>query len=119
MTVYADYQATTPVDPSVIANMAPYWEKSFGNPHSNDHIIGWKADEAVRNAASFIGALIGATGDEIVFTSGATEANNLALRGLAWRTAANRRRVLVSAIEHKCVLATALNRPGNAGGSLV
>ena len=106
-TVYADYQATTPVDPRVIANMAPYWEKSFGNPHSIDHIIGWKADEAVRNAASSIAALIGATGDEIVFTSGATEANNLALRGLARRAPANRRRILVSAIEHKCVLATA------------
>ena len=106
-TVYADYQATTPVDPRVIAKMAPYWGKSFGNPHSNDHVIGWQADEAVRNAASSIAALIGATDDEIIFTSGATEANNLALRGLARRAPADRWRILVSAIEHKCVLATA------------
>ena len=106
-TIYADYQATTPVDPRVMAKMDPYWEKSFGNPHSSDHVIGWQADKAVREAASSIAALIGADSDEIIFTSGATEANNLALLGLARRAPAGRRRILVSAIEHKCVLAAA------------
>ena len=106
-TIYADYQATTPVDPRVIEKMAPYWGKSFGNPHSSDHIIGWKADSAVRDAASSIANLIGATPDEITFTSGATESNNLVLLGLARRAPADRRRILVSAIEHKCVLAAA------------
>ena len=106
-TVYADYQATTPLDPRVIAKMAPCWGESFGNPHSSDHVIGWQADKAVREAASSIAALIGADPDEIIFTSGATESNNLALIGLARRAPAGRRRILVSAIEHKCVLAAA------------
>ena len=106
-TIYADYQATTPVDPRVSEQMAPYWRESYGNPHSNDHVIGWRAADAVRKAASSVAGLIAADADEVVFTSGATEANNLALLGLARRTPAGRRRILVSAIEHKCVLAAA------------
>ena len=105
--VYADNAATTPLDPRIMAEMAPYWGGSFGNPHSNDHVIGWQANKAVSEAASSIAALIGADPDEITFTSGATEANNLALLGLARRAPAGRRRLLVSAIEHKCVLASA------------
>ena len=107
MTIYADYQATTPVDPRVLEKMAPYWNELFGNPHSSDHVVGWRSAEAVLDAASSVGALIGADPDEIVFTSGATEANNLALLGLAHRASPERRRILVSAIEHKCVLAAA------------
>ena len=106
-TVYADYQATTPVDPRVLEQMAPYWRELFGNPHSSDHVIGWRSAEAVQGAASSVAALIGADPDEIIFTSGATEANNLALLGLARRAPPGRRRILVSAIEHKCVLAAA------------
>ena len=107
VTIYADYQATTPLDPRVADRMAPYWSESFGNPHSIDHAVGWKADKAVREAAESVAALIGADADEIVFTSGATEANNLALLGLARRAPAGRKRILASAIEHKCVLAAA------------
>ena len=107
MTIYADYQATTPVDPRVYAKMVPHWSEAFGNPHSSDHIIGWRAAETVREAASSVAALIGADADEVIFTSGATEANNLALLGLARRAPKGRRRILVSAIEHKCVLASA------------
>ena len=106
-TIYADYQATTPVDPRVLERMLPFWGGSFGNPHSNDHIVGWKAAEAVRESLISVASMIGADPDEIVFTSGATEANNLALFGLARRAPASRRRILVSAIEHKCVLAAA------------
>ena len=106
-TIYADYQATTPVDPRVSEKMAPYWNAAFGNPHSNDHIIGWAAAAAVRDSLASVAGLIGADPDEIVFTSGATEANNLALLGLARRAPPSRRRILVSAIEHKCVLAAA------------
>ena len=106
-TIYADYQATTPVDPRVMAAMEPYWRVSFGNPHSSDHVMGWNAAEAVANAAASVAALIGADDSEIVFTSGATEANNLAILGLARRTPLGRRRILVSAIEHKSVLAAA------------
>ncbi len=107
VTVYADYQATTPVDPRVLEKMTPYWSDLFGNPHSSDHVVGWRSAEAVRDAATSVGALIGADPDEIVFTSGATEANNLALLGLAHRAPPERRRILVSIIEHKCVLAAA------------
>ena len=106
-TIYADYQATTPVDPRVVEQMAPHWSEAFGNPHSNDHVIGWRAAEAVREATESVAGLIGADPDEVVFTSGATEANNLALLGLGRRAPANRRRILVSAIEHKCVMAAA------------
>ena len=106
-TVYADYQATTPVDPRVVTKMAPYWGELFGNAHSSDHVIGWQADKAVREAAASIATLIGADPDEIIFTSGATESNNLALLGLARRAPTGRQRILVSAIEHKCVLAAA------------
>lgn len=106
-TIYADYQATTPADPRVLEAMAPYWRELYGNPHSSDHVVGWRSAEAVQNASSSIAALVGADPDEIIITSGATEANNLALLGLARRASSKRRRVLVSAIEHKCVLAAA------------
>ena len=106
-TIYVDYQATTPVDPRVLERMMPYWKESFGNPHSSDHMVGWQAAEAVRNSLASVAGLIGADPDEIVFTSGATEANNLALFGSARRAPESRRRILVSAIEHKCVLAVA------------
>ena len=104
-TIYADYQATTPVDLRVLSAMAPYWQESFGNPHASDHIVGWRAAQAVEGAATSVAAFIGADPDEVIFTSGATEANNLALLGLARRAPDSRRRILVSAIEHKCVLA--------------
>lgn len=106
-TIYADYQATTPLDPRVLEKMLPFWGDSFGNPHSNDHVIGWKAAAAVQESLNSVSRLIGADPDEIVFTSGATEANNLALLGLARRAPVSRRKILVSAIEHKCVLAAA------------
>ena len=105
--IYADYQATTPLDPRVLERMAPHWNESFGNPHSSDHAVGWRSHEAVQEAAASVAALIGADADEVVFTSGATEANNLALLGLARRAPVGRRRILASAIEHKCVLAAA------------
>ena len=95
------------MDPRVVEQMAPYWSKAFGNPHSNDHVIGWRAADAVHMSASSVAGLIGVDADEVVFTSGATEANNLALFGLARRAPVGRRRILVSAIEHKCVLAAA------------
>ena len=106
-TIYTDYQATTPVDPLVLEKMMPYWSESFGNPHSSDHVVGWKAAEVVQESLKVVAGLIGADADEVVLTSGATEANNLALLGLARRAPESRRRIVVSAIEHKCVLAAA------------
>ncbi|MDE0001485.1 MAG: cysteine desulfurase family protein [Rhodospirillaceae bacterium] len=104
-TIYADYQATTPLDPRVRERMAPFWRESFGNPHSSDHAVGWQAHRAVEDGAASVAALIGADADEIVFTSGATEANNLALFGLTGHAPSGPHRILVSAIEHKCILA--------------
>lgn len=105
-TIYLDHQATTPVDARVIAAMAPFYSDSFGNPHSIDHILGWQADQAVVNAAGQIASFLGCESDEIVFTSGATEANNQAILGAAIAArATSRKRIIVSAVEHKCVLA--------------
>lgn len=106
-TIYADYQASTPIDPRVLDAMTDYWRGDYGNPHSSDHIVGWRAAQVVERAAESVSRLIGADADEVVFTSGATEANNLALIGLARRAPPRRNRILISAIEHKCVLETA------------
>lgn len=106
--IYLDHQATTPVDQRVLTEMAPYYTDSFANPHSLDHSAGWDSARAVEKAAARVARLIGADPDEITFTSGATESNNMALLGLGRRAAGGeRRRILVSAIEHKCVLAAA------------
>src|SRR3546814_12328955 len=97
-TIYLDHQATTPIDARVLAAMTPYYSESFGNPHSSDHTLGWETSRAVDDAAARIARLIGADADEIVFTSGATEANNLALLGLGRRAVAvDRRRILLGA----------------------
>src|SRR5262245_43014127 len=106
-TTYLDYQASTPVDPRALAAMEPFFRTNAANPHSVDHAAGWTAQRAIDDATLFIAKLIGADPDEIVFTSGATEANNLVILGLAARAPKDRRRLLVSAIEHKCVLASA------------
>jgi cysteine desulfurase len=105
--IYMDYQATTPTDPRVVEAMHPYWTSVYGNPHSADHAFGWAADAAIETARGEIAALIGADPDEVIFTSGATEANNLAVLGIARASPQTRRRIVVSAIEHKCVLAAA------------
>jgi cysteine desulfurase len=112
--VYLDYHATTPVDRRVIDRMLPYFTECFGNPASSMHQWGWKAQEAVEQARREVAALLGATAREIVFTSGATESNNLAIQGVALSAPASKRHVIVSAIEHKSVLEAAhrLERDG-------
>ena len=107
-TIYLDHQATTPVNRRILAEMSPYQSESFGNPHSLDHSFGWESARAIENAAARVAGLIGADTDEIFFTSGATESNNMALLGLGRRAIEGKRnRILVSAVEHKCVLAAA------------
>ena len=105
--IYLDYQATTPCDPRVMAIMLPWFTRSFANPHSLDHAAGRAAHEAVEHARAEVAALLGAEAREIVFTSGATEANNLAIKGAVRHLLARgdaRRRVITLATEHKCVL---------------
>jgi cysteine desulfurase len=102
--IYLDYQATTPTDPRVVAAMLPYFTERFGNPHSTGHGFGLEAAEAVEAARARVAGLIGAEPREIIFTSGATEANNLAIKGAARFLKARRNRVLTLATEHKCVL---------------
>jgi len=103
--IYLDHHATTPLDPRVAAAMRPWWEENFANPHSVEHAMGREAEAAVEAARDHVAALIGAEGREIIFTSGATEANNLAIKGAA-RFAGREgpRRVITLATEHKCVL---------------
>jgi cysteine desulfurase len=112
--VYLDNHATTPVDPRVVEALLPYLREHFGNAASSTHPWGWKAQAAVEAARREVAAIVAASAREIVFTSGATESNNLALMGIAERTALPRRHIAVSAIEHKSVLEVAhrLERAG-------
>ena len=106
-TIYFDHQATTRIDSGVLEKMIPYFGDLYGNPHSNDHIVGWRAAQAIEDSIHQIGCLIDADTDELVLTSGATEANNLALLGVGRRAFDGfRKRILVSTIEHKSVLET-------------
>lgn len=105
-TIYLDYQATTPVDPRVFDAMEPYLKTEFGNPHSDDHFMGWKSNKAVLDSQQKIAKFIGADANEVVFTSGATESNNLAILGLAAKST-TRKRILISSVEHKCVIEAA------------
>lgn len=105
--VYLDNHATTPLDPRVLAAMRPWWEENFANPHSVEHAMGRAAEEAVEAARAEVAGLIGAEAREIVLTSGATEANNIAIKGAARFARSQgdeRRRVVTLATEHKCVL---------------
>ncbi len=103
--IYLDHHATTPMDPRVLAAMRPWWEENFANPHSAEHAMGREAEAAVEQARAHVAALIGADPREIIFTSGATEANNLAIKGAArFAGTDGPRRIITLATEHKCVL---------------
>lgn len=104
--VYLDYQATTPMDPRVLEAMMPYFLEKFGNPHSRNHTHGWEAEEGVEKARQQIANVIGADEREIVFTSGATESNNLAIAGVARFYKDRRNHIITLVTEHKCVLDT-------------
>ncbi|GAB6054074.1 IscS subfamily cysteine desulfurase [Magnetospira thiophila] len=102
--VYLDYQATTPTDPRVIEEMLPWFNQKFGNPHSRNHAYGWRTEEAVEIARAQVAHLIGADPREIIFMSGATEANNTALKGVARFYKDKKRHIITVVTEHKCVL---------------
>jgi len=103
--VYLDNQATTRCDPRVVEVMLPWFTEHYGNPHSVEHVMGTEAEAAVEDARVHVGKLIGADAKEVVFTSGATESNNLAIKGAArFAGDTERRRIVTVATEHKCVL---------------
>lgn len=114
MPIYFDNNATTPCDPRVVEAMIPYLGERFGNPASRNHAFGWEAQEAVEVAREQVAALIGATAKEIVFTSGATESNNLAIKGAALYYEKKGKHIITVATEHKAVLDSchALERDG-------
>ncbi|XP_036340456.1 cysteine desulfurase, mitochondrial isoform X2 [Rhagoletis pomonella] len=102
--LYLDAQATTSLDPRVLDSMLPYLTNYYGNPHSRTHAYGWESEKAVEKAREQVARLINAEPKEIIFTSGATESNNIAVKGVARFYASKRKHIITTQTEHKCVL---------------
>ncbi|GIX99680.1 cysteine desulfurase, mitochondrial [Caerostris extrusa] len=102
--LYLDMQATTPVDPRVLDAMLPYFISCFGNPHSRSHVYGFESEAAVEKARKQVADLIGADPKDVIFTSGATESNNIAIKGVAHFYGEKKKHIITTQIEHKCVL---------------
>src|SRR6267154_811208 len=107
--IYMDNHATTPMDPRVLEAMLPYFTEKFGNAASRNHSFGWAGEEAVENARQQVAALVGATAKEIILTSGATESDNLMIKGVAEMYREKGNHIITQAIEHKAVLDTCKN----------
>ncbi|KAH6649741.1 pyridoxal phosphate-dependent transferase [Chaetomium tenue] len=109
--IYLDMQATTPLDPRVLDAMLPFYTGVFGNPHSRTHAYGWESEHAVEQAREYIAKLIGADPKEIIFTSGATESNNMSIKGVArfFGRSGKKKHIITTQTEHKCVLDSCRN----------
>ncbi|KAF5769602.1 putative sulfurtransferase [Helianthus annuus] len=101
--LYLDMQTTSPVDPRVLDAMLPYFVSQYGNLHSRTHLYGWESDEAVEAARAQVASLINASPKEIVFTSGATECNNISVKGVMHFYKEKKKHVITTQTEHKCV----------------
>ncbi len=102
--IYLDYNATTLLDPRVLEAMLPYFREYFGNPSSNTHVYGWEANAAVKKARQIVAQSINSSPDEIIFTSGATESNNLAIKGVVEANLAKGNHLITAQTEHSSVL---------------
>lgn len=104
--IYLDMQATTPTDPRVLDSMLPFLTGLYGNPHSRTHAYGWETEQAVEDARAHVASLIGADPKEIIFTSGATESNNMSIKGVArfFGRSGKKKHIITTQTEHKCVL---------------
>lgn len=109
--IYLDMQATTPTDPRVLDAMLPFMTGMYGNPHSRTHAYGWETDKAVEESRKQIADLIGADPKEIIFTSGATESNNMSIKGVArfFKKGGKKNHIITCQTEHKCVLDSCRN----------
>ncbi|SCV73849.1 BQ2448_6279 [Microbotryum intermedium] len=102
--IYLDAQATTPTDPRVLDAMLPYMTNQYGNPHSKTHAYGWETEKAVEQGRVYVADLIGANAKDIIFTSGATESNNMSIKGVARFYKGKKKHIITTQTEHKCVL---------------
>ena len=107
--IYMDAQSTTPVDPRVLDAMLPYYVEQYGNPHSRTHAYGWETEAATDKARKHVAELVNADPKEIIFTSGATESNNMILKGVATFYRAKKNHIITTQTEHKCVLDSCRN----------
>jgi cysteine desulfurase len=114
--IYMDHHATTPVDPRVLEAMLPYFSESFGNAASRNHKFGWEAEAAVETARGQVAYLINARPEEIIFTSGATESDNLAVKGVAWARRSKGTEIITLATEHKAILDSCRRLEGDGFG---
>ena len=117
--IYLDHQSTTRPFEEVLSAMTPFFTTEFGNPHSNDHWIGWRSNEALEKSRNFVAEFLNVSPSEVIFTSGATESNNQSILGVKNTFFGKNGKLAVSAIEHKCVLEATVEKSKNIGQEFI